>query len=156
MKLNEARVLLESSAEESRRKTFIKCVPNTGRVLGVRSVVIRRLAKQIAKGDWREFMEDTSDMVYEEEMLLRGAVIGCLKERFEIVEPLLRDFVPRMGNWAVCDSTCAGLKITLENREPMLGLIRDFLCSEKEYELRFGLVMLMCYYVDDEYIDYVL
>ena len=156
MTAGEARALLEASADEGCRQTFMKCVPGAGRVIGVRSPVMHDIAKRVARSDWREFLCDPSPVVYEEDMLLRGAVIGALKESFEVMEPLLREFVPKMTNWAVCDSTCSRLKMTRKNMPQMLGLIRDFLRSDREYELRFALVMLMSYYIDDEHIDYIL
>ena len=56
-----------------------------------------------------------------------------------------------IDNWAVCDTFCSGLKITLGNRERVWEFLQPYLNSDKEYEIRFGVVMLLHYYVQPEY-----
>lgn len=56
----------------------------------------------------------------------------------------------------VCDSFCAGLKFTKNNRKKVWNFLAPFLSSKHEFELRFGIVMLLNYYIEEEYINKVL
>ena len=89
-------------------------------------------------------------------MLLKGLVIGFMKGEFSEIAPYIQSFIPQINNWAICDSFCANLKITKKNKEEMLQIITENLNSTEEYHLRFAIVTLMDFYIDEEYIDYVL
>lgn len=72
-----------------------------------------------------------------------------LQEQFE----LIRQYVSVIDNWSLCDSFCTGLKFAGEYREETWEFIQPFLRSEKEYSIRFGLVMIINYFITEEYID---
>jgi len=131
-----------------------KLVPGVHNVRGVRSPVIKQLAKEIVKEDYEGFLEERSFDYYEEKMLY-GLVIGNLKLPFEQVAGHIIEFVAVIDNWAVCDSFCSSLKITIKNKEEMWKLLERYFNSKEEYELRFAVVMLMDYYIEPLYIDKV-
>ena len=87
--------------------------------------------------------------------MLRGLVIGDVKADIEEVIGYIEDFVPQINNWGVCDSFCANLKITLKNKDRMLEVINHYLKSDREFELRFAIVMLLDFYIDKEYLSYL-
>ncbi|MZQ98969.1 MAG: hypothetical protein GT601_14980, partial [Acidaminobacter sp.] len=68
----------------------------------------------------------------------------------------LEAFIPRIDNWSVCDSFCAGLKSVRENREEAWPFIMSCMKSKKEFEFRFGAVMLLNHYLTHDWIDPVL
>ena len=68
----------------------------------------------------------------------------------------VKEFVPKINSWAVCDTFCAGLKITKKYQTEMFKIIKEYLKSKQEYEVRFAIVMLLDYYINDQYIDQVL
>jgi len=68
----------------------------------------------------------------------------------------LKAFIPRINNWSVCDSFCAGLKFVKEKREETWPILMDCLKSDQEFEFRFGAVMLLNHYLTDDWIDAVL
>lgn len=142
-------------AEEDYRKFSAALIPNINNVLGVRLPYLRKLAKTIAKGDWRQFLKN-AESEYFEEVMLQGMVIGCIQADIEEVLPYIADFVPKMDNWSVCDSFCIGLKITKTNKDTVWNFLQPYLASDKEYEIRFGVVMLLDFYIDEEYIHHVL
>ena len=49
-------------------------------VLGIRLPVLRKIARQIAAGDWRTYLAEAEDFYFEERML-QGLVIGCARCR---------------------------------------------------------------------------
>ncbi len=142
-------------ADEEYRQFHSKLVPGIDNVLGVRLPRLRELAKDLAKGQWRDYIATAQDDYYEETML-QALVIGHAKTDIEEILRYVAAFVPKINNWAVCDSFCCGLKITKKHRARVWEFLQPYLLSQKEYELRFGIVMLLNYYIEDQYIDQVL
>lgn len=68
----------------------------------------------------------------------------------------IEKFVPKIDNWAVCDTFCAGLKIIKKYPEDFWEFIGKYLKSDKEFEIRFAIVMILDYYINDKYIEEVL
>lgn len=130
-------------------------IPNIDNVLGVRLPVLRKLAQDIAKGDWRLYLE-TAESEHFEEVMLQGMVIGYVKADIEEVLGCVARFIPKIDNWSVCDSFCGGLKSTKNHKERVWDFIQPYLLSSKEYEIRFGVVMLLNFYIEEEYIIRVL
>lgn len=129
--------------------------PNSDNILGVRMPKLREMAKKISKENGIEFLDEYKPEYYEEK-LIYGMVIGYTKMPIEIRLKYLDKFVPIMDNWAVCDGACATYKFTTNNLEDMWEYIQKYINSEKEFEVRFAVVMMMDYYINDEYIDKVL
>ena len=69
---------------------------------------------------------------------------------------IIKNFVPKIDNWAVCDIFCSGLKIVNKNKETVWNFIQKYLKSKKEFELRFAIVMMLDYFICEKYIDRVL
>jgi 3-methyladenine DNA glycosylase AlkD len=137
------------------KKFHIKLCPSSDNIIGVRLPLLRNLAKEIASGNWRQYMS-TAQNEYYEELMLQGIVIGCIKADVNERLSYITDFVPKIDNWAVCDSFCTGLKFTETNRSRVLDYLKPYLSSEKEFEMRFGVVMLLGFYIKEDYIDQVL
>lgn len=128
-----------------------KLSPNLKRsdFLGVRLPILRDIAKRVAK-------ENASfEIKYYEEKLIYGMAIGYSKLSIDEYIERLKAFVPMIDSWGVCDSVCSTLKFTKKYQAQMLDYIKEYL-NGTEYEVRFMLVLLMDYYLDDEYIDEVL
>lgn len=143
---------LLSLKDEKYREFNSKLLPNINNVLGVRVPDLRKLAKELAKGNWQNY----KDNLYYEEIMIQGLVIGYAKlearQRFE----LLQDFVPKINNWGTCDIVCSNLKFIKQNKELAWEFIQPYLNSDKEFEIRFGVVILLNYFIEDEYIDRIL
>ncbi|WP_195575596.1 DNA alkylation repair protein [Paenibacillus sp. 1001270B_150601_E10] len=146
---------LESLADEDYQKFSTALIPTINNVLGVRLPKLRALAKEIAKGDWRAYLQE-ADEEYFEEVMLQGMVIGYVKAELHDILEYVAQFVPKINNWSVCDSFCAGLKMTSKHQAEVWTFLQPYLHSRKEYELRFGAVMLLQYYVDETYLPQVL
>lgn len=129
--------------------------PNINDIIGVRIPELRNIAKQIAKENPVEYLENVPKEYYEEKML-QGLVIGYMKSSLEEKQKYLDEFVPIIDNWAICDCCTSTYKFTNKYLEEMWNYIQKYLSSDKEFELRFAIVMLMDYYITDEYIDRVI
>ncbi len=127
-----------------------KLLPGIDNILGVRVPDLRKLAREIGKGDWEAFLEKNEREWYENDML-QGLVIGCAKMDFKKRMELTRTFIPRINNWAVCDVFCGSLKDTKKHKAEVWDFLQDYLKSDQEYEIRFGVVMLLSHFVEEEY-----
>lgn len=128
-------------------------VPGCDTILGVRVPVLRRYAKELLKEASAKELLQITDCEYYEEIMLRGMFIGLQqKPQWETVRQQIVEFVPYINNWAVCDTFCAGLKITKKHKGEMFQLLQQYLESELEFECRFGVVMLLDYYVEKDYL----
>lgn len=152
MTAGEIRKQLEMLSEPDFREFTAGLMPGVRNVLGVRLPALRRIAKQEARGNWKEYFEQALDDSYEE-IMLQGMVIGYLKEDLYVVQGLIRDFVPKIDNWSVCDSFCSGLKITKEYPAEMWEFIQDYFKDKRPFCVRFAIVMMLQYFVDEEHIE---
>jgi 3-methyladenine DNA glycosylase AlkD len=119
-------------AEEEYKKFQSSLIPGEDRILGVRMPCLRELAKEIAKGDWQSYLDNAwSD--YYEEVMLQGLVIGYLKASPETVLKYVTRFIPKITNWGVCDSFCAGLAVAKKHREMFWNFIQPYLKSSGEF-----------------------
>lgn len=126
-----------------------RLVPNINpdRIIGVRIPVLRKIARKIT--------DNSFDWEYYEECMLHGLYIGYSRLSYDEKLNLLDEFVPKIDNWAVCDSVCSTLKFIDKNMASFLEYLKKYMFSEKEYEKRFAIVVLMDYYITDEYADFV-
>ncbi len=137
-------------ADEKYRKFTLSITPGADNILGVRLPVLRKLAKDIAKGDYIRYFSEAASDTYEEKML-QGMVIGYIKADIDEILKLTGNFIPLIDNWAICDSFCAGLKITKLHKEKVWNFLHSYLHSQKEFEIRFGIVMIINYFIDETY-----
>lgn len=143
-------------AEDEYKKFSSNLLPGVDNLIGVRLPHLRKIAKEIAKTNWRIYM-DNNNYIFFEEIMLRGMVIGYI-DKCEIEEVLeyIADFVPLINNWSVCDSFCVGLKITNKNKERVWEFLQTYISSDKEFEVRFAVVMMINFYIDEDYVELVL
>ena len=146
---------LKELSEKDYQKFSASLLPNIDNVLGVRLPILRKLAKEILKDkDCEKFLKSTK-FKYMEEYMLQGMVIGLLKKPIDDVLLYVKNFIPSIDNWSVCDSFCCGFKITNDNLDTVFDFLQPYFKSKNEYEIRFAYVMLLNYYLQDEYIDRV-
>lgn len=129
--------------------------PGTNNIMGVRTPILRKYAKELSDDDWEKNYNLLSNEFYEE-VMLKGMMIGYAKFDIDKILNYLENFIPQIDNWAICDITSAGLKFTKNNKELMWNFIKKYLDSENEFECRFAIVILLSYYIDDEYVDKVI
>lgn len=146
---------LRKEAEDEYRQFSEKLIPDCKNILGVRIPKLRALAKYISKGNWREYIKICKNNTFEE-IVLKGAVISLVQVNFEEFLKLVKEYVPLVDNWAICDYFCSGLKQIKKYKKEFLPEIIGFLESENPWIKRVGLVLLKVGYVDEEYVSEVL
>lgn len=146
---------IKSLSDEQYKKFHSGLCPGNKNILGVRVPKLREYAKELISEDWKETYKNIENEYYEE-IMLQGMILGLVKEPIEEICKYLEEFVTRIDNWAVCDITCSGLKCVNKNKEVMWKFLDKYLKSDKEFELRFAIIMLLDYYIEDEYVDKVI
>lgn len=147
-------------ADEKYRQFQIKLLPDAEHFVGVRLPMLRKIAKRIARENGAEYLNvalarKPQDELFEE-IMLQGMIIGYMKEDIFDIFSYAERFIPKIDNWSVCDSFCSGFKHAIEYREEVWEWLQPFLKSEEEFEVRFGVVMLLNYYIDDVHIERLL
>ena len=151
----EVRKRIFELADKDYKEFHSKLCPGIKNIVGVRVPILRNYAKELAKGDFRKYLGNTRNDYYEE-IMLQGIVIGIAKMDVEERLKYIEKFIPKIDNWAICDTFCAGLKFTNQNKEIVWQFLQKYINSKEEFELRFAIVMLLDFYITDEYITDVI
>lgn len=155
MEYSDIKTRLQALADLKYKEFHATLLPGTTNLIGVRIPDIRNLAKQMLKETWRPFVEQEHSE-YVEEVMLQAIIIGRAAMPAEERERYIRLFVPRINNWSVCDIFCGELKrFATKNPDIARELIRPYLNSDKEFEKRFGIVMLF-HYIDEAHLSDIL
>lgn len=127
-----------------------KLVPTVApeRIIGVRLPQLRAYAKELAKDEARGPFLQALPHRYQEEMLLHVLVLLYEKD-FERLIAETERVLPYIDNWAVCDTFSP--KCFRRHTEELLPYIDRWLVSEHEYTVRFGIKMLMDFYLDEAF-----
>lgn len=118
-------------------------IPNINNMLGVRLPPLRKLAKEIAKDDWRSYLNLPENQFFEE-FMLQGMVIGYVNTDVEELLHYIAKFIPQIDNWSVCDSFYAGLKFTHTNLERVWDFLMPYFRTDKEYGSSLGYFNCFC------------
>lgn len=127
-----------------------RLIPNIGKniIIGIKIPVLRKLAKEMIKdGSYIKFL-DSLPHVYLEENLLHAILVSELKDYDQCIFRL-NLFLPYVDNWEVCDIISP--KVFKKNNIKLIDEIQEWLNSKDEYIIRFGIEILMMYYLDDNF-----
>lgn len=142
-------------------KPFTKGLhPGVEHILGIRIPDLRKLAARIAKRkDWKDYLE-TAGTFYMEERMLQGMVLGYIRpdEKLECYLDRVSRFVRLINSWSVCDTFkfAGGKRFVEKHRQSLWKYLVGWMHAKEEYEIRFGVVMSMTYFIEPEYIDELL
>ncbi len=134
------------------RDFHAKLVPgmNVNDIIGVRTPELRKFAKQLAKdervGDFLAVLPHR----YLDEMNLHGFIISELKDYDECLEEIER-FLPYVNNWATCDLLSPKAFKQKKNRVRLIEDIKRWMASDEPFIIRFGIEMLMSFYLDEDF-----
>lgn len=140
---------LNTIKEEDYKRFSEKLIFTNYEILGIRSPILRKLAKAISKEPFT-FLEHKK--TYYEEVMLEGLVLSFFKD-ITTLEKYLPAYITKIDNWALCDTPGSSLKIIGKNREYFLPKIKKMILSKETYEIRFGYLLLLAHYKDKKYLD---
>lgn len=116
--------------------------------IGVRVPDARKLAKRYIKEDEAKIFMCELPHKYYDENLLHGLMISEIED-YDLCIKELELFLPYVDNWAVCDTISP--KIFKKYRVELFHKIEEWAASKHIYTCRFGLEMLMTYFLDDDF-----
>lgn len=119
-------------------------------ILGINSIILKGIIKKIAKTNIEDYLKVRKRNYYEE-VLIEGILISYIKEYDQFINYLYQ-FLPSIDNWALCDQSVSSYKIIKKNKEKFMKEIDQLLNSKNEYDVRVGIVSLLNYYIDEEYL----
>lgn len=122
------------------------------KIIGVRLPQLRQLAKTIIAEDWQTFLRQNT-AIYFEQTMLEGFVVAYAPTTLSYKFKLITEFLPKINNWSICDSFCASFNLKTADKHLYLPFLKSYLNSTNEYELRFTIVMLLDYYLTDDFAD---
>ncbi len=146
---------MKQQAEEEYQSFSAALIPGEEHLLGIRLPILRKKARELAKGDWKAYLA-FSDIQFFEEAMLQGMIIGYAKAPLGEILDAAEKFSPRITNWSVNDSFCNSFKIAKRYPKEVWEFLMRYRESREEYQVRVVAVMLLNHYLTEEYIDRVL
>lgn len=117
-------------------------------IIGVRTPDLRKLAKELKKTETaKEFIKILPHKFYEENNL-HAFLIEEMRDYDSCIAELNR-FLPYVDNWATCDMMRP--KIFKKHLPELIEQIKIWIASDETYTVRFGIEMLMCFYLDEHF-----
>ena len=137
------------------QKFHSSLLPGVENVIGVRMPLLRKLTKGILNGDWQNYLQAVlpEKSTYYEENIIQALLIGTSKLSWQERHAYIKEFVPKINNWAVCDLFCSTLKEAQYYQEEYWQLIVSYFNSSNAYDLRFASVMLLNHFTGDEFVE---
>jgi 3-methyladenine DNA glycosylase AlkD len=138
--------------DENYRRFHAKLIPDIpiDNIIGVRTPVLRKYAKEVAKLPEANIFLESLPHSYYEENNLHGALLSLLypKDIIDFMEQLER-FLPYVDNWATCDMLSP--KIFKKHLPYVYERVQKWLQSDAVYTIRFGIVTLLGFYLDNAF-----
>ena len=145
------------------------------RVLGLHSPEIKQVTKSLSRDGGEVIMPDgthrmcvngaevirafeamQSESLCYEETVIWGYLINLEKCSLDDRLAMLSCYVPVLDNWAVCDSYCAHAKwMVRADKAALWAFLKHWFDSEREFEVRFAVVVAMCYFLSEEWLNKV-
>ena len=147
---NEVLAYLQAHQDEGYRDFQSKLIPtiNPQTMLGVRTPDLRKFAKQLARRDDVEaFLADVPHALFEENQL-HAFILSGMRQYEECVAQLGR-FLPCVDNWATCDQTSC--KVLASQPDQTLELVQAWISSGHTYTVRFGIGVLLQFFLDERF-----
>jgi 3-methyladenine DNA glycosylase AlkD len=135
--------------DEQYREFQSSLIPTKDRasIIGVRTPVLKKLAKELKGENGAAFMKDLPHRYFEEDQL-HAFLIADIKDYDTCIEELER-FLPYVDNWATCDQM--NPRVLRKQPEKLMEKILTWLKSGKTYSIRFAIKLLMNFYLDERF-----
>ena len=118
------------------------------KIIGIRMPAMRKLAKEFAKEPEADVFLKQLPHTYYDENILHALLIAGMKD-YDACMETLEAFLSYIDNWAVCDGLSP--KVFGKHKAELLEKIRLWIPSEHPYICRFGMGMLMRWFLDEDF-----
>lgn len=147
----EIRKYLFDNQDKEYRLFQIKLTPGVDpeSVIGVRLPIIKAFAKELVKtSEYEGFIADIPHEYYDE-MNLHAFILSELKDYDRVISELDK-FLPYVDNWATCDSLIPK-KAFKKRLDSLDSEAKKWMAETGTYTIRFGIKILMTFYLDNEF-----
>jgi len=137
-------------------KTFNEKIVNCDKpLIGVRTPDIKMIAKRVISSDPYGYLSECKFQYYEDTLIF-GLVIASFK--YEEFLLYLNDYLSKACGWSHVDCFVSAVKClkNRDNKSKFFNILQGKLTVVNGYELRFYIVAMMVFYLEDGYIDDVL
>ena len=138
---------LKDEKYKEMKKRIIK--NNNIKIIGIRIPTLKKIARNISKEDYINFIKYNTHK-YLEENILHGLILGYIKEDEKLLKQIDK-FIPYIDNWETCDTVCANLK---QFKKLDINIIKKYI-NENPWSQRFGLVLLLDHYIKEENLNFI-
>jgi len=122
-------------------------------MLGVRVPLLRAVAKEIYKTDYKCYLNACRFMYYEDTIIF-GFVVAQIKDYSEFIR-YLPEYIDKIDSWSLCDSVAMSPKTVKKNKNEFLEFLKPYIDSDKEFYVRFALICLLSCYIDKQNLDFI-
>lgn len=147
---NSIREYLISLQDKKHAEFSSKLMPTVApeTVLGIKTPILKEFAVKIKWTDEAEdFLSDLPHKYFEENNL--HAFLIERERDFDRCIELIESFLPYIDNWATCDSMKP--KALKKEPEKLLKYINKWIKSKDIYAVRYGINLLMSFYLDENF-----
>lgn len=117
-------------------------------IIGIRIPLLRSYAMKIKYTKEADKFLNTLPHTYYDENVLHALLLSEITD-YETFIKSIQAFLPYIDNWAVCDVLKP--KSIKKHKQIFIDEIKSWISSKDTYTIRFGVVMLMTYYLDEDY-----
>ncbi len=148
--------ILKPDIDKDYQKFQTKICHTNYKILGVKIPILRKKCKQLLKQYNYEVILNNLDSSYYEMIMIEGLIIGNINVQLNTRINLINNFLPKIDNWAICDIFVGESKWIKNNLDNFFIYLQKLLNKKDEFYLRFVIVTLLTYYINDEYYENVL
>lgn len=147
MKSSELIKILKENEDIEYKKFSERIIDTNYPIIGVRTPILKKLAKSMSL----DILELNNEKYYEE-VLLKLFVISNIKDKEEY-DKYFNKYIYKIDCWSLCDSFVTASKIIKKNKEHYFNVVEELLKDDYLFAVRVGLVILLNYYVEEEYLS---
>ncbi len=140
------------SLQDKKYQEFHAKIIDYNNLIGVKTNILKNIAKEISKGDYKSFLEVNTSNLYEL-VMIEGLIYGFLKIPFQELLDYLNNYLPKIKTWAHVDLTVSNLKLFKKSPKEGFKYAKKLTHTKNTWSKRMGIVILLNYYSHDTYID---
>lgn len=147
---------LEDNEDKNKSEFDKKLISTKFKILGLKIPFLRTISKEIVLDGQNDLILANQNFIYYEQILIYGFVLSQIEvEELKRIEKI-NNYISCFDNWSVVDSFCSSLKCVKNNKSIYFDYIKKCLNNKNDFIVRFGIVLLMDYYLDELNLEEIL
>lgn len=139
------------SLQDIKYRDFHTSLAGGNNIIGIKTNILRDIAKDIFKGNYKEFLSLCKNDYYEE-TIIYGFIICNIKDLNESIK-YLEIYKNKINSWASCDLFASSYKIIKKNKEYYWDYINKNIISKNYWIRRLCFVLLLDYFIEENHLE---